>query len=76
MIEAIARRAVEGARGFTLWDIATMRPTDPTSEHFIHAEKLRQLRQQLAKTTDQLQRKEIARQIEEIEEGSNNQFQP
>jgi len=55
---------------------ATMRPTDPTSEHFIHAEKLRQLRQQLAKTTDQLQRKEIARQIEEIEEGSNNQFQP
>ena len=53
-----------------------MRPTDPTSEHFIHAEKLRQLRQQLAETTDQLQRKEIARQIEEIEEGSNNQFQP
>ena len=53
-----------------------MRPTDPTSEHFIRAEKLRQLRQQLAETTDQVQRKEIVRQIEEIEEGSNNQFHP
>ena len=52
-----------------------MRPTDPSGDHFIRAEKFRQLRQQLAETTDQLQRKEIARQIEEIEEGSNDQFQ-
>ena len=45
-----------------------MRPVNPTSEHFIHAEKLRNLRQQLAETTDQLRREEILRQIEEIEE--------
>jgi len=41
---------------------------DPTSEHFIHAERLRHLRQQLSETSDELQRKEILRQIEEIEE--------
>jgi len=41
---------------------------NPTSEHFIHAEKLRQLRQQLVKTTDPLKQKEILRQIEEIDE--------
>jgi len=41
---------------------------NPTGEHFIHAEKLRQLRQQLAKTTDPLMQKEILRQIEEIDE--------
>jgi hypothetical protein len=45
-----------------------MCPANPTSEHFIHAEKLRQLRQQLSKTSDELQQKEILRQIEEIEE--------
>jgi len=49
---------------------------DPTSEHFIHAEKLRQLRQQLVETTDQLQRKEILKQIEEIDEQLKNQFKP
>ena len=43
-------------------------PMDPTSEHFIHAERLRHLRQQLSETSDELQRKEILRQIEEIEE--------
>ena len=47
---------------------ATMCPADPTSEHFIHAEKLRQLRQRLPETSDELQRKEILRQIGEIEE--------
>jgi len=75
VLKRLARRAVEGARGFTLWDIATMRPTDPTSEHF-RAQKLQQLRQQLAETTDHLQRKEILRQIEEIEEESENKFKP
>ena len=53
-----------------------MRPTDPTSEHFIHAEKLRQLRRQLTGTTDHLQRDEILRQIDEIEEEFKNQFKP
>ena len=47
---------------------ATMCPMDPTSEHFIHAEKLRQLRKQLSETSDELQRKEILNQIREIEE--------
>ena len=51
-----------------------MRPVNPTSEHFIHAEKLRNLRQQLAETTDQLLREEILRQIEEIEEETKSQF--
>jgi len=41
---------------------------DPTSEHFIHAERLRQLRQQLSETSDELTRKEILSQIREIEE--------
>jgi hypothetical protein len=45
-----------------------MCPADPTSEHFIHAEKLRQLRQQLSETSDELQRKELLSQIREIEE--------
>ena len=45
-----------------------MYPANPTSEHFIHAEKLRQLRQQLAETTDPLKQKEIMRQIEDIDE--------
>jgi hypothetical protein len=50
-----------------------MSPPDPTSEHFIYAEKLRHLRQQL---TDHLQREEILRQIEEIEEESKYKFKP
>ncbi len=41
---------------------------DPTSQHFIYAEKLRNLRQQLSDATDELQRKQILRQIEEIDE--------
>ena len=45
-----------------------MCPMDPTSEHFIHAEKLRQLRQQLSKTSDELKRKQILSKIREIEE--------
>jgi hypothetical protein len=53
-----------------------MCPTNPSSEHFIHAEKLRQLRQQLVETTDQLQRKEILMQIEEIDEELKNQVKP
>jgi hypothetical protein len=43
-------------------------PMDPMSEHFVHAEKLRQLRQQLSKTSDGLKQKEILSQIREIEE--------
>jgi hypothetical protein len=53
-----------------------MSPPDPTSEHFIYAEKLRHLRQQLTETTDHLQREEILRQIEEIEEESKYKFKP
>jgi hypothetical protein len=45
-----------------------MCPANPTSEHFIHAEKLRQFRQQLSETSDELQRKELLSQIREIEE--------
>ena len=45
-----------------------MSPASPTSEHFIHAEKLRQLRQQLVETNDPAKQKEILRQIEEIDE--------
>jgi hypothetical protein len=51
-----------------------MRPTDPASEHFSQAEKLRQLRLQLAETTDEPQRHIILRQIEELEERSKNQL--
>ncbi|MFZ1949091.1 MAG: hypothetical protein WA214_15680 [Pseudolabrys sp.] len=43
-----------------------MSPANPISEH-IHAEKLRQLRQQLLETFDELGRSEILRQIEEVE---------
>jgi hypothetical protein len=45
-----------------------MCPVDPTSEHFIHAEKLRQLRKQLSETSGELQRNELLSQIREIEE--------
>jgi len=51
-----------------------MRPTDPTSEHFCQAEKLRQLRLQLAQASDEPQRHVILRQIEELEEESKNQL--
>ncbi|HTT49322.1 MAG TPA: hypothetical protein VMG39_15140 [Pseudolabrys sp.] len=51
-----------------------MRPTDPTSEHFSQAEKLRQLRLQLAQTTDEPKRHIIMRQIEELEEGFKEQL--
>jgi hypothetical protein len=53
---------------------ATMSAIDPTSEHFVYAEKLRRLRQQLTETIDHLQREEILRQIEEIEEGLKNKY--
>ena len=63
--------------GFFLFGILpTMRPTNPTSEHFIHAEKLRDLRLQLAETADHLRRKEILRQIEDVEDESKDQFKP
>jgi hypothetical protein len=45
-----------------------MQPTNPTSEHFIHAEKLRDLRLLLAETSDHLRQEEILRQIADIEE--------
>jgi hypothetical protein len=53
-----------------------MRPTNPASEHFIHAEKLRDLRLQLADTADHSRRQEILRQIEEIEEELKDPFKP
>jgi hypothetical protein len=49
-----------------------MRTTNPTSEHFIYAEKLRDLRLQLADTADHSRREEILRQIEEIEDESKD----
>ena len=51
-----------------------MSSIDSTSEHFIYAEKLRRLRQQLTETIDHLQRVEILRQIEEIEEGLKSKY--
>jgi hypothetical protein len=41
---------------------------DPNSEHFIHAEKQRRLRQQLSETSDESRQKEILSQIREIED--------
>jgi hypothetical protein len=59
-------------RAFTTQDLqlygATMSSGNQASEHFIHVERLRQLRQQLVKTTDPLKQKEISQQIEEIDE--------
>ena len=43
-----------------------MCPADTIREH-IYAEKLRQLRQQLSETFDEVERSEILRQIEEVE---------
>lgn len=51
-----------------------MRPMDPAGEHYIQAEKLRQLRLQLAQTSDEPKRHIILRQIEELEEESKNQL--
>lgn len=51
-----------------------MRPTDPMSEHFSHAEKLRGLRLQLAQTADEPKRHVILRQIENLEEESKNEL--
>jgi hypothetical protein len=45
-----------------------MSAIDQISEHFIYAEKLRQLRQQLMETIDHSRRAQILRQVEEIEE--------
>jgi len=53
-----------------------MSTIDPTGEHFMRAEKLRQLRQKLAGETDILQREELLKQIEEIEEQSKSQLKP
>ena len=47
-----------------------MSPIDPTGEHFILAEKLRLLRLKLVGETEVLQREELMKQIEEIEEQS------
>jgi hypothetical protein len=51
-----------------------MNPMDPTSEHFGQAQKLRELRLQLAAATDEPQRHIILRQIEELEEQAKQQF--
>ncbi|MGB8614412.1 MAG: hypothetical protein WCD60_22710, partial [Pseudolabrys sp.] len=45
---------------------AMMCPADTIREH-IYAEKLRQLRQQLSETFDEVERSEILRQVEEVE---------
>ncbi len=51
-----------------------MSPTETPIEHFTQAEKLRQLRLQLAETTDEPQRHLILRQIEDLEEQSKAQL--
>jgi hypothetical protein len=51
-----------------------MRATESKSEHSSQAEKLRQIRLQLAQTSDEPQRHVILRQIEELEEESKNQL--
>jgi len=51
-----------------------MYPTDQASEHFVQAEKLRQLRLKLAAMSDEPQRHIILRQIEELEEQSKSQL--
>jgi hypothetical protein len=43
---------------------------DPTGKHFILADKLRQLRLKLVGETEALQREELLKQIEEIEDQS------
>jgi hypothetical protein len=53
-----------------------MSTIDPTGEHFMRAEKLRQLRQKLAGEIDILRREELLKQIEEIEEQSKSQLKP
>ena len=53
-----------------------MSPTDLTRERSGQAEKLHQLRLQLAKTTDEPQRHLILRQIEELEEEAKIQSKP
>ena len=44
-----------------------MCPTDLINQYFSQAEKVRQLRIQLAKTTDEVERHRILKQIEELE---------
>ena len=51
-----------------------MSPMNPANEHFIQAEKLRELRLKLAATSDEPQRHIILRQIEELEEQSKSRL--
>ena len=51
-----------------------MSAMNSTREQFGQAEKLRQLRLQLAKTTDEPQRHLILRQIEELEDAAKSQL--
>jgi len=53
---------------------AAMGLTTATSEHSSHAEKIRQLRLQLAETADEQKRHKILRQIEALEEESKSQL--
>ena len=53
---------------------AIMRPSEVVTEHFSQAEKLRRLRLQLAKTSDEPQRHVILRQIEELEDEAKIQL--
>jgi hypothetical protein len=45
-----------------------MTEIDPTEAHFTYVEKLRQLRQELARETDLARRHELLKQIDELEE--------
>lgn len=45
-----------------------MTPVDQAGEHFIQAEKIRDLRLKLAETNDEAERHVILRKIEELED--------
>ena len=49
-----------------------MCPTDLINQYFSQAETVRRLRLQLAKTTDEQERRRILKQIEELEEATKH----
>lgn len=62
-----------GLDGFAFWKViqikeVMMTGVDPTDAHFTYVQKLRQLRQELARETDLARRHELLKQIDELEE--------
>ena len=52
-----------------------MPPMDQASEHFIQADKIRELRVKLAETQDEAERHVILRKIEELEDQAKARHQ-